>query len=87
MRARWQRVYDLLIDDMHYREPKDLLPVVVINMDVKDSVDEANKCAPVVLKLCQMLEGATELEDEYPALLDQFSAETSRVVSHCIQYL
>ena len=64
-----------------------LLPVVVINMEVRDSIPEAKKCAPDALKLCQMLDETDELEDELPAVLEAFTAATSRPLLHSLHYL
>ena len=53
-------------------------PVAVINLDVKDSHEEAAIAAPAALQLCSMIDKAEEWEDELESLLERFHQETGR---------
>ncbi|EAZ19775.1 hypothetical protein OsJ_35355 [Oryza sativa Japonica Group] len=55
-----ERVFDLIVDDMHNREQRMLKNALIINMDVKDNHEEAGVGAKLALDLCQK-----------PSLLDQ----------------
>ncbi|BAF29272.1 uncharacterized protein [Oryza sativa Japonica Group] len=55
-----ERVFDLIVDDMHNREQRMLKNALIINMDVKDNHEEAGVGAKLALDLCQKLEGADE---------------------------
>ncbi|KAL5223525.1 hypothetical protein ABZP36_010997 [Zizania latifolia] len=62
-----ERVFDLVVDDMHNREQRLLDTVLIINMDVKDNHEEAGVGAKLALDLCQKLEGA---DDEWEEVID-----------------
>ncbi|KAF0888468.1 hypothetical protein E2562_014272 [Oryza meyeriana var. granulata] len=48
-----ERVFDLVVDDMHNREQRMLKNALIINMDVKDNHEEAGVGAKLALDLCQ----------------------------------
>ena len=50
------RVFDLLIEDLEGREPKNFEPVHVLNLEVKDTPEEAEIGARVALELCEALQ-------------------------------
>ena len=50
----------------------------VINLDVKDSHDEALLAAPQALKLCQMIEASEDWECECDDIMDRFQSEEGR---------
>ncbi|XP_006663853.1 RNA polymerase II subunit A C-terminal domain phosphatase SSU72 [Oryza brachyantha] len=62
-----ERVFDLIVDDMHNREQRMLKNALIINMDVKDNHEEAGVGAKLALELCQKLEGAV---DDWEEIID-----------------
>lgn len=79
-----ERVMDQVIEDLNKRPQGRLLPVLVINLDIKDSHEEAGLAAPHVLKLCNMLEAAEEWEDEIEDIVNRLSIETGRKAIYTI---
>lgn len=68
-----------LVDDMQSRTQQTLRPLLVVNMDVKDSHEESLIAAPQALRLCQLLQdGGETWEDQIDAVMDTFEAETGR---------
>ena len=44
-----------LVEDMNSRQQVTMKPLLVLNIDVKDSYQEAAKAAPLAAKLCEMV--------------------------------
>jgi len=71
-------VFEQLVEDMANREPTDGDSVLVINLDVKDTHDEAALAAPQALKLCEMLETSEDWECNLDDIVDRFQQQTGR---------
>ena len=69
-----ERVFDNVVEDMRRRGGGGE-PMLVINLDVKDSHDEALLAAPQALKLCRMIEASEDWECECDEIMDKFQAE------------
>ncbi|KAJ8429455.1 hypothetical protein Cgig2_015307 [Carnegiea gigantea] len=48
-----EKVFDMVIEDLHNRDPVLMKPVLIINLEVKDNHDEAAVGARLTLELCQ----------------------------------
>ena len=72
-----ERVFDNVVDDMRRRGGGGE-PMLVINLDVKDSHNEALRAAPQALRLCQMVEASEDWECECDEIMDRFQAEEGR---------
>ncbi|KAG2441346.1 hypothetical protein HYH02_009939 [Chlamydomonas schloesseri] len=81
-----ERVMEQVIEDMNQRPQVTLQPLLVCNLDVKDSHEEAANAAPLTLKLCQMLEQGGEWEDCVDEVVAQFQMETGRRLTYTICY-
>ncbi|KAF5834753.1 RNA polymerase II subunit A [Dunaliella salina] len=53
-----ERVMEQVLDDLHARPLSAMRPALVINLDVKDSHEEAALAAPHALELCSLLDKA-----------------------------
>uniref|UniRef100_A0A0D9XX97 RNA polymerase II subunit A C-terminal domain phosphatase SSU72 n=1 Tax=Leersia perrieri TaxID=77586 RepID=A0A0D9XX97_9ORYZ len=62
-----ERVFDLIVDDMHNREQRMLKNALIINMDVKDNHEEAGVGAKLALDFCQKLEATN---DDWEEIID-----------------
>ncbi|KAG2495869.1 hypothetical protein HYH03_006107 [Edaphochlamys debaryana] len=81
-----ERVMEQVVEDMAQRQQVTLEPVLVVNLDVKDSHEEAANAAPQALKLCQMLEQGGEWEDCVDGVVAAFQAETNRRLTYTVCY-
>ncbi|KAF0888467.1 hypothetical protein E2562_014272 [Oryza meyeriana var. granulata] len=78
-----ERVFDLVVDDMHNREQRMLKNALIINMDVKDNHEEAGVGAKLALDLCQKLEGADDdWEEIIDALIITFEKQHKRKLTY-----
>ncbi len=82
-----QRILDLLLEDIQSREPIDLLPIHIINLDVPDTTEEASKAAVVALELCKLCDEADDLEVALPNIVDQVQEKYNRSIQHFIEYV
>lgn len=74
-----ERVFDNVVEDMRGRGGGGRgEPLLVINLNVKDSHDEAVLAAPQALKLCRMIEASEDWECECDDIMDRFQAEEGR---------
>lgn len=73
-----ERVMEQVVDDLNRRPQQLLRPVLVVNLDVKDSHEEAALAAPHALRLCSLVEAAEEWEDEIETAVEQLFLETGR---------
>ena len=71
-------VMDKVLEHFAKVDPSLMRPVAVVNLEVKDSHEEAAIAAPVALHLCSMIDKAEEWEDELDAILESFHDETGR---------
>jgi RNA polymerase II subunit A C-terminal domain phosphatase SSU72 len=69
-----ERVFDLVLADMREKNAKGT-PCLVINLDVRDSHEDAVNAAPMALKLCEMIEKCEDWECEIDEIIDQFEEE------------
>ena len=65
-----ERVFDLVLADMREKNAKGV-PCLVINVDVRDSHEDAVNAAPIALKLCEMIEKCDDWECEIDEIMDE----------------
>ena len=77
-----ERVFDLILEDMAARGGRTQQPLLVLNLDVRDSATEAGVAAPLALQLCQALQAAAATpagwEGQLEAILLAFEAQHKR---------
>ena len=73
-----ERVFDNVVSDLKGRVGGSGEPLLVINLDVVDSHEEALNAAPHALKLCEMIDASDDWECECDEIMDKFAAEAGR---------
>ncbi|GHP05834.1 hypothetical protein PPROV_000458100 [Pycnococcus provasolii] len=74
-----ERVFETLVEDMASRQQSTMRPLLVVNLDVIDSHEEAASAAPLALKLCGMLDARGEdWEESVDDVVDAFTRSTGR---------
>lgn len=81
-----ERVFDMVIEDLQNREPILLRSVLVVNLDVKDSHEEAAVGARLAHDLCQKLEAANAWEDEIDDIVMRFERQHRRKLIYTIYF-
>eukprot|EP00850_Spirogloea_muscicola_P003201 SM000013S26370 [mRNA] locus=s13:21252:23171:- [translate_table: standard] len=79
-----ERVFDMVVSDLQYREQAHLHSVLVLNLSVKDNHEEATLGARLALQLCQMLEAAEVWEDEIEDIIQQFEKRHKRKALYAV---
>ncbi|CAL5227577.1 g10573 [Coccomyxa viridis] len=78
-----ERLMDNLLEDFNSKAQSSLRPLLVINIDVQDSHEEAAKVAPQALKLCTMLE-EREWQENVDGIMADFEREHGRRLLYTI---
>merc|ERR1712224_926752 len=72
-------VFDKVVDFMDSRVGLQIKPLIVININVQDSAEEAFAMGNQIINLCESLQNcATELEENIDSVLEAFENETER---------
>jgi len=79
-----ERVFDLIVTDLQARPLQLMQSALVINLDIKDSHEEATVGAKLVLQLCQMFEKVEPWEDYVMEVLPKFEKMTGRRLLYSI---
>ncbi|KAG9441486.1 hypothetical protein H6P81_017340 [Aristolochia fimbriata] len=67
-----EKVFDMVLADLHNREHVLMKSVLVINLDVKDNHEEAAGGAKLALELCEELEATESWEDNIDDIESQW---------------
>ncbi|PIA25009.1 hypothetical protein AQUCO_13300004v1 [Aquilegia coerulea] len=81
-----EKVFDMVIEDLHNREHVLMKPVLVINLEVKDNHEEAAVGARLTLDLCQELEATDSWEDNIDNILSTFERQNRRKLVYSISF-
>ncbi|PIA44803.1 hypothetical protein AQUCO_01700418v1 [Aquilegia coerulea] len=81
-----EKVFDMVIEDLHNREHVLMKPVLVINLEVKDNHEEAAVGARLTLDLCQELEATDSWEDNIDNILSMFERQNRRKLVYNISF-
>ncbi|XP_077219273.1 ssu72-like family protein [Tasmannia lanceolata] len=81
-----EKVFDVVVEDLHNREHALMKSVLVINMDVKDNHEEAAVGAKLALGLCQELEAAECWEDTIDDIVPAFERQHRRKLLYSISF-
>ncbi|XP_033051573.1 RNA polymerase II subunit A C-terminal domain phosphatase SSU72-like [Trachypithecus francoisi] len=79
-----ESVYDTVVEDLCSREQQTLQPVYVINMDIKDTLEDATLGAFLIYELCQCLQQSDYMEDSLEELLLQMEEKAGRSFLHTV---
>ncbi|XP_043698900.1 RNA polymerase II subunit A C-terminal domain phosphatase SSU72-like [Telopea speciosissima] len=81
-----EKVFDMVVEDLHNREHALMKCVLVINLDVKDNHEEAAVGARLALELCQQLEGTESWEDSIDDIVAAFEKQHRRKLLYSISF-
>lgn len=73
-----ERIMEQLVEDMNSRPQTSMKPLLVLNIDVKDSHQEAAIAAPLAAKFCQMIAESEDWESEIDTIVQRFAQETGQ---------
>lgn len=84
-----ERVFELLMEDVGERDPGEMTPMHVINLDVKDTPEDSviggQLCLEFCLKCNQYV--GDELEEKLPDIVEEVMAKSGRNLTHMTVYL
>ncbi|CAD5220180.1 unnamed protein product [Bursaphelenchus okinawaensis] len=82
-----ERVYDQIIDFFHTRKPTSGNVVHILNIDIRDTQEEASIGSYFVRLLCQQLESLDNLDNQIDDVLLNLDAENSnRNILHSVHF-
>ncbi|KYR01144.1 hypothetical protein DLAC_02249 [Tieghemostelium lacteum] len=82
-----QRVYDMVIDDIAQRDITTIIsPVHIINLQVKDTHEEATGGAQHALQLMKLIHDSDDWESDIDKILEQFNKKTNRQFLHTLMF-
>ncbi|XP_016564033.1 RNA polymerase II subunit A C-terminal domain phosphatase SSU72 isoform X1 [Capsicum annuum] len=81
-----EKVFDLVLEDLHNRDQVLLKPVLVINLEVKDNHEEAAVGGRQALILCQELEATENWEETIDDIINNFEKQHRRKLLYNISF-
>ncbi|CAI9113210.1 OLC1v1013781C1 [Oldenlandia corymbosa var. corymbosa] len=81
-----EKVFDMVLEDLHNRRHAFMRPVLVINLEVKDNHEEAAVGARQALLLCQDLEAAESWEESVDDIISNFERHHRRKLLYSVSY-
>lgn len=81
-----EKVFDMVLEDLHNRDQVLLKSVLVINLEVKDNHEEAAIGARLTLDLCEQIEAAESWEDSIDDILASFENKHRRKLLYSISF-
>ncbi|KAM4114397.1 hypothetical protein ACJW30_04G065700 [Castanea mollissima] len=81
-----EKVFDMVVEDLHSRDHALMKTVLVINLEVKDNHEEAAIGARLTLDLCQELESAESWEDSIDDIIAAFEKQQRRKLLYSISF-
>lgn len=81
-----EKVFDMVVEDLHNRDPVLMKPVLIINLEVKDNHEEASVGARLTLELCQELEATESWEENIDEIISSFERHHRRKIFYTIAF-
>ncbi|XP_050257636.1 uncharacterized protein LOC126702819 [Quercus robur] len=81
-----EKVFDMVVEDLHSRDQALMKTVLVINLEVKDNHEEAAIGARLTLDLCQEIEAAESWEDSIDDIIATFEKQQRRKLLYSISF-
>lgn len=81
-----EKVFDLVLEDLHNRNQVLLKPVLVINLEVKDNHEEVAIGGRLALILCQELDATENWEDAIDDIINNFEKQHRRKLLYSISF-
>ncbi|KAL2344162.1 hypothetical protein Fmac_005447 [Flemingia macrophylla] len=81
-----EKVFDMVVEDLHTRDHVLMKTVLVINLEVKDNHDEAAVGARLTLDLCQQIEAAKSWEESVDDIIAGFEKQHRRKLMFSVSF-
>ncbi|TYH18994.1 hypothetical protein ES288_A05G317500v1 [Gossypium darwinii] len=81
-----EKVFDMVLEDLHNRDQVLLKSVLVINLEVKDNHEEAAIGARIALDLCEQIEDVESWEDSIDDIMVSFENKHRRKLLYSISF-
>ncbi|KAJ9141581.1 hypothetical protein P3X46_032102 [Hevea brasiliensis] len=81
-----EKVFDMVIEDLHNRDQALMKSVLVINLEVKDNHEEAAIGGRLALDLCQEIEAVESWEDSIDEIIAAFETKHRRKLLYSISF-
>lgn len=81
-----EKVFDMVMEDLHSRDHILMIPVLVINLEVKDNHEEAATGGRLTLVLCQELEATDNWVDKIDDIITNFERQHRRKLVYSISF-
>ncbi|XP_045818069.1 RNA polymerase II subunit A C-terminal domain phosphatase SSU72 [Trifolium pratense] len=81
-----EKVFDMVVEDLHNRDHVILKTVLIINLEVKDNHEEAAIGARLTLDLCQEIEAVESWEECIDDLIAGFEKQHRRKLLYSISF-
>ncbi|KAJ6868401.1 RNA polymerase II subunit A C-terminal domain phosphatase SSU72 isoform X2 [Populus alba x Populus x berolinensis] len=81
-----EKVFDMVLEDLHNRDHVLFKSVLVINLEVKDNHEEAAVGGQLTLELCQKIEAVESWEDSIDEIITAFEAKHRRKLVYSISF-
>ncbi|TYI83732.1 hypothetical protein E1A91_D05G313700v1 [Gossypium mustelinum] len=81
-----EKVFDMVLEDLHNRDQVLLKSVLVINLEVKDNHEEAAIGARIALDLCEQIEAVESWEDSIDDIMVSFENKHRRKLLYSISF-
>ncbi|GMI90391.1 hypothetical protein like AT1G73820 [Hibiscus trionum] len=81
-----EKVFDMVLEDLHNRDQVLLKSVLVINLEVKDNHEEAAVGARLALDLCEQIEAVESWEDSIDDIMISFENKHRRKLMYSISF-
>ncbi|CAJ2667307.1 unnamed protein product [Trifolium pratense] len=81
-----EKVFDMVVEDLHNRDHVILKTVLIINLEVKDNHEEAAIGARLTLDLCQEIEAVESWEESIDDLIAGFEKQHRRKLLYSISF-
>ncbi|ETW01454.1 hypothetical protein H310_06968 [Aphanomyces invadans] len=69
------RIFDIVMEDLQLRKPKDFRPLHLICLNIKDTPEDAKIGGSLALDLCKMINHLPDLEDGIPQAIEAFETQ------------
>lgn len=81
-----EKVFDMVMEDLHTRDHIIMKPVLVVNLEVKDNHEEAATGGRLTLVLCQELEATENWVDKIDDIITNFERQHRRKLVYSISF-
>ncbi|KAI4352076.1 hypothetical protein L6164_006362 [Bauhinia variegata] len=81
-----EKVFDIVVEDLHNRDHGLMKTVLIINLEVKDNHEEAAVGARLTFDLCQKIEAAESWEESIDDIITGFEKQYRRKLLYSISF-